>query len=283
MTLVIDACSLLNLTHCVGDDSFIKAINTIFSKVYITSKVEEEVNSNFIKYAYIYDYNKQSIHDLQYSLSLERYRSEFEKDKDQGKELARNYGIFKKKVFKESSGEFESLLLSLHVSRLGETDFNENLNKVFFATDDAPASEIFSSFFSENHVGKIIDSVDILTLLYLKSKITKTDLVKNIYAIKQLYLRPMNILVKYIEKIKAKENLNSDAQLRLTIIHKLLNETNLEELIKVTEDPKYRKLLLKFPLIKDPLQEIMSIAPRNKISYLNYRISMIDRNLLWKF
>jgi len=282
MTLVIDACSLLNLIHCVGDDSFLKAINAVFPRVYLTNVVESEINSNFNEYAYLYDYQKKDIHELRYSLGLQKYRSEFEKDKNECKVLARSYGIYKKDVFKESSGEFDSLLLSLYLSRSGIKEFNENLNTILFATDDAQAVSIFSSFFFENQIGNIIDSVDILTILYLKNKITRGDLIKNIYNIQRLYLRPMDKLIRNIERMKGKENLSSSIQLHLSMVHKFVYETKLQELAEVLEIPSYRPLFLKFPLIKESILEIKNINRHDKISYFNYRVALIEKDLIWK-
>ena len=281
MILVLDACTISNLLHIVQDNSLIKLLNKSFDKVFITREVISEVNNNKFVYLPYYDNSREIIDQLIADLKLNDYVSEFDNDKYQCIPFIRNFAINMGAPFKEEAGEFQSALLSLYLSRWGNDCFMENSNKILFATDDDRANHLYRNLFSTNQIGFIIDSVDILSVFYLKGLITKKDLLKNVDAIIQLYWSPLNRLKQIIaNKSKIKE-LKGNIQSCLTSLMEMSLEYEIQKISDTLHEGGYKNLYTTFPKLKEAIKSLSSTTIERKAAYLKERYTLVSKSLLW--
>ena len=170
MILVLDACSISNMINVFQDDSLLIEIRKCFKEVYITPEVIQEVINNKADYIEFYKNRWIEMNELYHRLDFNNYVYKDDHGKKDCVHFITKFADLKSLPFKKTSGEYYSSLLSLYISRLGLTEFAENANKILFVTDDAKAEKSYKALFSTNQIGNIIDSVDILLILYLRDR-----------------------------------------------------------------------------------------------------------------
>jgi hypothetical protein len=280
MILVLDACTISNLLHIVQDDSLIKLLNRAFSKVYITKEVIKEVDNNKFMYLPYYNNSRETINQLISDLKLNAYISDCDKDKYECTPFIKKFAIAINESFKDDEGELQSALLSLYLSRWGDISFMENNNKILFATDDDKANRLYIKLFSTNQIGHIIDSVDLLSIFYLKGLITKKDLIKNVDAIIQLYWFPLNRLKQVIVNMKNKD-LKGNTQSYLTSLMEFCIDYQIEKIFDTLHDNGYKKIYSSIPQLKEAIKNLNEANGVRKVAYLKERHKIVSNNLIW--
>jgi len=210
---VLDACAVINLLQAFDDDSYFGLIESEFTRVFIAQeKVIEEIHRNK------YD-NLLTPASKEDERSLQLRRQEID---DIISRRVRNYVFPKDTVecqnflskatgYRKKNGEFYSVALSLYLSRMdGVEKICEQLLDVHFVTDDLGVSNDFGTFFRVNQIGNLIDSIDIMTILYLRGRITKADLENFCFTLKSLYSRTHAELIK---RIKLAQNVEKDTRI----------------------------------------------------------------------
>ncbi|WP_207678203.1 hypothetical protein [Desulfonema magnum] len=250
------------------DEKYIGYLESVFQNVFISPKVFDEINEN--KYKNLSDEN--AISDIDTIIYSKIHKFVTNEDTEECCEIVKNAtGYFKK------NGEFYSVALALCLSRMEGNDFNEKILKVHFVTDDDGAKEDFSYFFKISQIGQILDSIDIVTLFYLKGHIAKKELSDFCISLKSLYNRKMAILVRETERIRGRQE-ESILRHFLSEILELLNTGETEELKKIKthrnftrvkrKEKKFNKLFEEF-LKSDIGQKIEQIEKRRKnIEYI---------------
>jgi len=188
MIAIVDACSILNILQVFFDEKYIEDLKHEFKEVFITHKVFEEIIDNKHK-------NFQNDHDSQNRLDnvirdsyLETliYDDNYEDCQKMIEKSIKSQQIWDK------NGEYYSASLALYLSREGAEKFYENLLSIVFVTDDAPAEQDLKEFFQINQIGTIINSIDLMTIFYLKERITKNELIGYCTALKDLYAKELS-------------------------------------------------------------------------------------------
>lgn len=275
MIAVFDACTVINLLLVNNDDRYFKFAANVFRELVIVPEVFEEIKT----------------HKSDNLLSLE-------KDEDLS-QIIFNYlqsfvsndnlstvTNFVEKAFKYSkrNGEFFSVSHALARSRLGENELMENLLKTHFVTDDAPASSDFDYLYRINFVGRILDSIDLLTLFCLKDLITRKEVIDYCVALKLLYNKNAALLLQKLKLINEKDSIISGSEsIILTKLIGVISEFDEYTLGKVDELIKYKE----FKSIKNKhkdlevlLSNFMKSNLREKIPFINQRIS--DLSKVWE-
>ena len=280
MILVMDACTIINLLQSVLDEKYFSYIEKLF-QIYITQIVFKEIEKNKHKNISQKDWEiKKEIDRIIYS-QVRKYIYDGEDFNECHKVLknATNY-------LKVRDGEFDSTALSLYLSRQGKEEFCEHLLKIYFVTDDSKAVEDFRYFFKINQIGQIIDSIDIITLLYLKESIpiTKKDLLDYCVSLKASYNKTIRFLIEKIEKIEKHYDNDPIEQLILTELIGFFASNNASEKF---EEIKRKKVFNKFKrkdkkfreLIKE-IEEFLRSKTTNKIMQIEKRIKNLEN--IWK-
>lgn len=192
--IVIDACSLINLLRIDEDDNFLyKHLKSL--DVHISETVYNEIKSNIFKNA-ISETDAKRIKIL---LPLFPTVFKFHQDEDIKKDVGIQYF---EQIFsytghsKKYNGELISSVLALVLSR-----YEESI--VCFLTDDFPAKNEFSQFFSIQKIGLIEDSIDLLLMLHWsKSNFSRKKLESILSDLRAEYNRTQNTFVKEIVALK---------------------------------------------------------------------------------
>lgn len=227
--IVIDACTLINLLRIDEDDNFLyKHLKSL--EVHIAETVYNEIRKNVFRNA-ISEIDEKRIDTLLPLLPSEfkLHQDEVIK-KDVGKEYFEQISSFTGHT-KKFNGELISSVLALVLSRCEES-------KVCFLTDDFPAKEEFSPFFTIQQIGLIEDSIDLLLMLYWsKSDFTKRKLENVLFDIKAEYNRTQSAFVGEIVKLKS--NFKQGTAIRKiieNIADSFYNKRNIDEYKKCLKD-----------------------------------------------
>lgn len=192
--IVIDACSLINLLRIDEDDNFLyKHLKSL--DVHISETVYNEIKSNIFKNA-ISETDAKRIKTL-----LPLFPTVFKLHQDE--DIKKDVGIqYFEQIFsytghsKKYNGELSSSVLALVLSR-----YEESI--VCFLTDDFPAKNEFSQFFSIQQIGLIEDSIDLLLMLHWsKSNFSRKKLESILSDLRAEYNRTQNTFVKEIVALK---------------------------------------------------------------------------------
>lgn len=192
--IVIDACSLINLLRIDEDDNFLyKHLKSL--DVHISETVYNEIKSNIFKNA-ISETDAKRIKAL-----LPLFPTAFKLHQDE--DIKKDVGIqYFEQIFsytghsKKYNGELISSVLALVLSR-----YEESI--VCFFSDDFPAKNEFSQFFSIQQIGLIEDSIDLLLMLHWsKSNFSRKKLESILSDLRAEYNRTQNTFVKEIVALK---------------------------------------------------------------------------------
>jgi hypothetical protein len=164
---IFDACTAINIIHIDADEFIQKKIDRIGYK--ICKAVSDEIQKHaFDKYKNLPQLADEEIKRIHLAITYFRNRIHF----PEAGYLNLKAEIAKLTGYAKENGEFHSVLLAFFL-------FRNDGKKVTFYTDDAPAKNYFSPYFSDHHIGKIEDLVDLLTLLQVEdAEFTINDLKK---------------------------------------------------------------------------------------------------------
>jgi hypothetical protein len=272
MIAYIDTCTILNLIKVNYDDEYINHLIKSFDEIKLTPKVFEELGNN--KYDNIIDKsNKDTLDDL--ILRMKSYV-----DKEDCKETLSFTKSKNRSCFKDN-GESHSISFALSQSRYGKV-IGEKLLKTHFITDDEPAKADFSYYYGINLVGKIFDSIDLLTLFWIKGYIEKNQLIRYCHSLKSLYNKDVGLLLRKIQTFKDQQNrsLSSQINIVLTKLIELLSDLKVdtnEKLSDLTKNPDFKKLIRRKQTWKVLLNNIQTSNFREKIPYIEKRINDLDK------
>lgn len=277
MVLYLDTCTVLNLLQINYDDEYLKYLEKIFDEVKLTPKVFEELRVN--KFANVVDSsNKQLLDEIIFG----RIKGYID-----GSDYNDSLEFTKKNndhCFKEN-GESHTVSYALKFSRFGNIDFGENILKTHFATDDTPATNDFITFYKINIVGQVLNSIDLMTLFWLKKHISKNDVLKYCLLLKQLYNKDVGILLAEIRDYSTKfaGEINSKQRIVITQLVDVLSDideqTNVK-LLDIIKFPEIKSILNKNKSWQKLIDSICNSNFREKIPYINKRIS--DINMVWE-
>lgn len=279
MIAVLDACTVFNLVNLTDDFTYVEHSKKVFSSLCIVPKVFDEI--------------REHIND---GFISDKVKSDNELIYKQIKSLTDNYEINEKvkihftkqldnrKDGKED-GEFMSLCYCALKSRelVNDAPMTRSL-KVHFVTDDMPATEEFSSEFSTNQIGSIIDTTDLLTILCLNGIINKNDLLKRLNFLIKTYNKTLlhvdRELKSYKDKNKFSNNLSKKLDQILTEIIHHLEENSHDKIKDLMEEKSNKKEIANHSEIKKLLSKLNNNTQNSqKITYIRTRIAKIEN--LW--
>lgn len=281
MILVLDACTISNLIHAFQDTSLIKELRKCFSEIYISQEVLKEVQDNKKQYLSHYKNNWDILEQLYIDIRLYDYLHVKDKNKVECEELVRAFILSRGAIYK-LNGEYYSSLLALYVSRDGITELNQNIRTILLATDDLKAEATYQDLFKSNQIGSIINSIDIITILYLKDCITRSRAIQYIDSVYMLYSSTLNQLRIEIQDIKKNVRLDSQSQIVFSMLLELINDGKNDKIEDYTSIPKHKKIIDKHKKIKEYLREIPNNYDSNVLSRLKERRKDFKTGLIWK-
>lgn len=196
------------------DDKYFDLIESEVQNVYVAhNEVPDEIQKNFNKNLRSEDDSREQTIE---NIISQRVRSKYicwDDTAECQKFLA------KVTSYPKRNGEFFSTALALYLSRMGGDEICEQLFGVHLVTDDLGVVDDFGEFFQVNQIGNIIDSIDVVTLLYLRERITKQDLDGFCISLKSLYSRTLAELEDLLENIRMNE---SDVQI-ISLLSEIMN------------------------------------------------------------
>lgn len=273
MIAYLDTCTILNLLQINYDDQYIKFLTKSFEEIKLTPLVFEELGTN--KFVNVIDDSDKVILDNIIYKQLLNFvdNGDYKDTLDFTK--SKNSGTFK------GNGESHSVSYSVKLSRYGKNDFGENLLKTHFISDDAPAKKDFSDFYQINVIGQILNSIDLMTIFWLKQYITKNQLVQYCHSLKQLYSKDVGLLlanlrdfsVKFSDGIKTKQKIII-TQL-IEILSDLKEDLN-DKLSDIIRNSDFREILKKNKEWQGLIDNILKSNFREKIPYIDKRIKDLE-------
>lgn len=280
MFLVLDACTISNLIHIVQDDSLFRLLKKSFSCIYITTEVIAEVEKNKFANLSYYDNSRESVNQLITDIRLNDYISNLDKDKYDCVSFLRKFARFENRQLKEQDGEFYCALLALYLSRWGIENLMEYNNKILFATDDSRAEQLYLKLFSTNQIGSIIDSIDLLSIFYLKGFFSKKELLNKINSIIEIYWSQLHDTKSLISEIK-ETRLSTRHQLCLTSLMEMVLNYEFDKISDSFHENGFKNLYQDFPKLKVLLKELVETRSERKLSYLRGRHKELSNDQLW--
>ncbi len=273
MIAVVDACTVLNLLQADLEEKYIIYIQRLFEQVVIHPKVFEEIQKN----------RGKNLQDGSAVLILDNLINSYIRQLIAHADDIEECCIFLKRAteYPKMNGEFYSIALSLYLSRIGEHDVNENLLKTCFISDDDIAKKDFEHFFKENQIGQFLDSIDIVTLCYLKEYISKKEILDYCSDLKTLYNREAIPLIEEIERIQKHEK-DSRVQHVLSISLERIQHGDTDELDGLQRDKNFIKLRRKEQKFAELFDAFLQSNIGIKIEYIQQRQKDIERNNVWK-
>ncbi|AFK04127.1 hypothetical protein Emtol_2994 [Emticicia oligotrophica DSM 17448] len=243
MEYIFDACTVINLLHIDEDEFLLKKISNLNFK--ICTKVFEEINKNiFVKFKNIQPYPKDRVDSISSKLICIREKIYTKEDY-----LDLNDSVLEVLKYTKKNGEYYSILLGYYLNTFEKAH-------ILFYTDDSPAKFFFTPHLSQNQIGYIQDSVDLLIFLYRQNQdFTSNHLKKYLSSLYSEYATEYTLLEKEMNNFEVPKGQikNKDFKLKLGQIKYAINEFKLEgiyELYKdvISDSKKYgilRDILLK--------------------------------------
>lgn len=203
ITCILDACSVINLIHIDEDEFLLKKFKHL--NIHICEKVFKEVGGNvFSKFEKLKG-NKEEKEDeikarkkrIDTTLYFFRgFQITNEKiEKDLGKTFFET--IKENCSYQKYNGEFYSTALAIYLTTLMPT-------KLFFHTDDYPARDFFSKYYTIQQIGQIEDTADLLVLLYrLDENFSLKQLDKALSDLFSEYALDVSLLEKRLREIES--------------------------------------------------------------------------------
>ncbi|UVD80048.1 hypothetical protein NWE55_01785 [Myroides albus] len=276
MIAYLDTCTILNLLQINYDDLYIKYLEKSFKEVRLAPIVFEELRANRFTNV-INDSNKLALDEIIFK-QIPKYI-----DNTKGSDFLDFTKKHNASCFKEN-GESHSVSYTLNTSRFEGNDLGDFLLKTHFITDDTPAQDDFNHFYHINVIGQILNSIDLMTVFFIKEYITKNDLIKYCHSLKYLYNKDVSILLTKLRSYSHNfsDDLTSKQKIILTnlidVLSNLDSDTN-DKIDNIKNNPDFEKLLIKNKDWKELLTKIEKSNFREKIPYINRRIKDFEK--LW--
>jgi hypothetical protein len=166
MQYILDACTIINMLHIDEDEFLLKKISSL--RFNICKSVFDETRRNACK-----KFQRQSPYPTEKRKSIEKKLNYFrERIYNDECYVELSESVAKNVNYSKQNGEFYSILLSFYLNTFEKAH-------IFFFTDDSPAKMHFAPHFNHSKIGYILDSVDLLILLYRHNDdFNSTDLKK---------------------------------------------------------------------------------------------------------
>lgn len=277
MIAYLDTCTILNLLQINYDDEYIKHLVRSFEEIKLTPIVFEELGVN--KFVNVIDDSHKEVLDNVIFNQIKKYVDYSNSDDTLAFTKKYNNHCFKE------NGESHSVSYCMKFSRFGKNDFGDNLLKTHFISDDAPAQKDFNDFYQINVVGQILNSIDLMTIFWLKKYITKNDLIKYCHSLKQLYNKNIGLLLIKLKDYSRDfvDDLSSKQKIIFTklieILSNIQDDTN-NKISEIISNPDFKDVLKKNKDWKELLTNIQQSNFREKIPYINKRIE--DLRMVWE-
>lgn len=274
MIAYLDTCTILNLLQINYDDEYIKHLVKSFEEIRLTPIVFEELGSN--KFVNVIDDSHKEVLDNVIFNQIQKYVDYSNSDDTLAFTNKHNSECFK------DNGESHSVSYSVKLSRFGKNNFGDNLLKTHFISDDAPAQKDFNHFYQINVVGQILNSIDLMTIFWLKQYITKNDLIKYCHSLKQLYNKNIGLLLIKLKDYSRDfvDDLSSKQKIIFTKLIEILSNIQDDTSNKISEiisDPDFKDVLKRNNDWKELLTNIQQSNFREKIPYINKRIQDLEK------
>jgi hypothetical protein len=143
------------------------------------------------------------------------------------------------------------------------------------------AEQDLKEFFQINQIGTIINSIDLMTIFYLKDRITKNQLISYCIALKDLYAKELSLIKNEAESLKKSEK-NIKNQMALSQILILLEDGKYDELKQLNGKKDFKKILQSNKRLKQLIKNIDTNKLRRKIRTIDERIRQIKNEYIWK-
>lgn len=276
MILVLDACTIANILNVFQDSIYVRMLTQDFDRVYVPHKVYEELNAHMKDYVQFYN-NIGELQQLYSDAAIETFIHPEGYSKE-CRGFINRFAAQKHLSFKENTGEFHSSALSLELSR---KEKGLHAPKIIFATDDAKAEEAYNILFRSNQVGLIIDSIDLIHLMYIKNTIDKADVQKFLEGIFGVYNRNLNGLIRKLEELRAVSPNSTTLQSLVTKLLSLTSEGDFDEVLKFSQERSYKQIIRKQHGLQGLIKMVIESGSVVRNNYFRARIKEFRSNLMW--
>lgn len=197
--VILDACTIINLLRIDDENEEFLYNHIIGLNLHVAKKVHDEVKKNFNKNPLPENqqqYIDRCIVRLYNDLTPQnKIYTDEDIIKNISKKLFDELKTYGDKTYQKENGELYSTALGLIVSR-SEDD------KIWFYTDDKPATEYFMPYFCYQQIGTIMDTVDLLIYLYwTSSDFDKKRLEKYLQDLYSDINQPLKNMINEVERI----------------------------------------------------------------------------------
>lgn len=223
MQYILDACTIINMLHIDEDEFLLKKISSLEFKICKT--VFEETRKNACK-----KFQRQRPYPIEKRKSIEKklnyFRERIYNDECYA-ELSES--VSKSVNYSKPNGEFYSILLSFYLNTFEKAH-------IFFFTDDSPARMHFDPHFNHNKIGYILDSVDLLILLYRHNDdFNSTDLKKFLSSLYAEYANEIAEIEKDLNIFTVPKNQirNKNISIKLNQLRSAIRSLDLSSLSKM--------------------------------------------------
>jgi len=203
-TCVLDACTIINLIYIDGEsenDFLIKKLEDHY-RINVSEKVIKEASDNrFLRLKKLNKIGALNNVEKEIGRKVAHFRKFIKSNEDVSKSFGNDFfrTVKRRSDYGKENGEFYSVALSLYLSRLDSSH-------VIFYTDDKPAEEHFASFFRNQQIGKIEDSIDLLVFLYWRDPdFEKRDLEHLLSELHSQYATRVDDLLTVVRKYKEQQ------------------------------------------------------------------------------
>lgn len=280
MIAVVDACTVLNLLQTVLEEKYILHLQGLFEELVVHPTVFGEIQKN--KHKNLGNDEDRSIIDDLIKAHIVKYVN---REVPYSEDFKICCDILKKatKHLDTEEGEYLSTALALYLRGRIENDaFNTNVLQVYFISDDIRAKDEFNYFFRINQIGQIIDSIDILTICYLKNYIPKKELSDFCLSLKAIYNRETEPLINKIKQIQEIEREDVQIQQILSKMIELIYKSEISKLDQLRGDRIFKKLCKKERSVETLLEQFIKANPQKRIEYIEKRRREIEDDYIWQ-
>lgn len=261
---ILDACTVMNLLLSVNDTRYINYTEKMCSSLIIVGKVHEELVRNMYDNGVEEDFRK----DFEQTIYNELPKFVRHKIDEDSLSFVRDTLRYIK-----DNGELLSVSEGLYISRFGILDSKTCLNNVHFFTDDDNAKDDFDNFYTTNYIGRILSSIDLLTLFCLNGLVPKGEVLNYCQSLKLSYNKLSADLVKEVKFLLDKGEIEDRKQAMIAHeIIQLINDFDAETINKLSllsQTPEARKLLMKQRSVDNLLKQVIASTVRDKIPAIN--------------
>lgn len=280
MQLILDACAVIHLlqvdiekenNNFHFNHDYLELLNKLEYEVIIVKKVHDEIKDNYKKNLISIDEKKlieSYINQNLYKLTSYDIFKEYEP-----------FLPFVKRVndYSDDNGELHSATYALYRSRYED----DSIFQTHFFTDDDGVKKDFNDFFVSNSLGQILETVDLLSVLYQKNFIKKKVIIDFAYNLKKLYVSEYNSLIDLCEKAKVSNGIKgTQEKALLTKLIELLNSINFTEISsQIIPSKEYISIKRANKELDILLSKVLS-TDYKKVTFIDNKIQHL-KNKMW--